>query len=141
MAFAPNPISSQGSTSYSSGRDTFTGLSLAFYAKDQALREITESAQKGTLFSGHVSSLQPDLVNKFTQFSKAKLEAQRQALKESAESIYNIFAEIIERLHNDYHLMLYVIPTLDGMLFGKPTTAFFILTLREKTTESKSLTW
>jgi len=136
MAFAPNPISSQSSSGHSSGRDTFTGLSLAFYAKDQTLREITESAQKGTLFSGHVGSLQPDLVNKFTQFSKSKLDSQRQTLKESAEAVYNTFAELIERLHNDYHLMLYVIPTLDGMLFDdRKQIAYLVKRLQDQETK------
>jgi len=140
MAFAPNSMNSQISSSSGSGRDTFTGLSLAFYAKDQALREITESAQKGTLFSGHVSSLQPDLVNKFSQFSKLKLEAQRQALKDSAESIFNSFSEIIEKLYNDYYLMLYVIPTLDGILFDdRKQIAHIVKRLHDQETKETNI--
>jgi len=100
-------------------RDCYIGLSLAFYKKESALRDIISRAQKGYLSSEHTSLLKQKTIDIFKLFSSSNLASQRKILADDEIGVLGAFYEIIEKCAHDRMLMLYVIPTLDGMLFGK----------------------
>ena len=100
-------------------RDSFLGLSLAFYKKESALRDLINKAHGGYLANEHGSLLKQTTLEIFKSFCATNLEGQRRALSLDEEGVVNAFYEIIEKCSHDRVLMSYVVPTIDGMLFGK----------------------
>lgn len=100
-------------------RDSFLGLSLAFYKKDSALRDLVMKAHAGYLANEHGSLLKQATMEVFKTFCASGLDSQRSLLARDEEGVMGAFYEIIEKCNHDRVLMSYVIPTIDGMLFGK----------------------
>jgi len=106
-------------------RDSFLGLSLAFYKKESALRDLINKAHGGYLANEHGSLLKQTTLEIFKSFCANSLEGQRRALSLDEEGVIGAFYEIIEKCSHDRVLMSYVVPTIDGMLFGKHIELFF----------------
>lgn len=98
-------------------RDSFLGLSLAFYKKDSALRDLVAKAHAGYLANEHGSLLKQSTMEVFKTFCAIALEGQRNLLARDEEGVMGAFYEIIEKCSHDRVLMSFVIPTIDGMLF------------------------
>lgn len=98
-------------------RDSFLGLSLAFYKKESALRDLSFKAHAGYLANEHGSLLKQTTLEIFKSFSATNLEGQRRALSLDEEGVIGAFYEIIEKCSHDRVLMSYVLPTIDGILF------------------------
>lgn len=98
-------------------RDSYLGLSLAFYRKESALRDLIAKAHAGYLANEHGSSLKQSTMEIFKNFCATGLESQRKLLAGDEEGVINAFYEIIEKCSQDRVLMSYVVPTIDGMLF------------------------
>ena len=100
-------------------RDSFLGLSLAFYKKDSALRDLVTKAHAGYLANEHHSLLKQGTMELFKSFSTMGLEGQRNLLSRDGAGVISVLYEIIEKCSHDRVLMSYVVPTIDGILFGK----------------------
>mgnify|MGYP007031693991 CR=1 FL=1 len=103
----------------SSIRNNYTGLSLAFYQRDKLLKDLLARAQEGKILAPHLSLLKQDTIDMFNKFSTSNLEAQRQMVLVDEAGVISGLYEIVTKCPHDRETMLYIMTTLDGILFGK----------------------
>ena len=95
------------------------GISPAFHQKEKTLRDINMKAQSGILANDYTTVLKSNTLDLFRKFSGASLEKQRGLLQDNDVGLLSGLCEMIEKCSQDKVLMLFVIPSIDGILFGK----------------------
>lgn len=100
-------------------RDSFLGISPAFHLKERTLKDISSKAQTGSLASDYTESLNSQILDIFRRFSTSTLDKQRGILLDDDVALIKGLCEMIKECSQDKVLMLYVIPSIDGILFGK----------------------
>mmetsp|Transcript_32613 Transcript_32613/g.29480 ORF Transcript_32613/g.29480 Transcript_32613/m.29480 type:complete len:463 (-) Transcript_32613:107-1495(-) len=98
-------------------RDSYMGISPAFHQKEKTLRDINMKAQSGILANDYTTVLKSNTLDLFRKFSGASLEKQRGLLQDNDVGLLSGLCEMIEKCSQDKVLMLFVIPSIDGILF------------------------
>lgn len=97
----------------------YLNYSQVFYQKENLIRDLLVSydniAQK---MQEHKKMISNQNYETFINFSDCKIDAQRQLMQSSSMKIMQSLLDIVQNLHHDRKLMQYVIPTIDGILFG-----------------------
>lgn len=120
-------------------RDSYLGLSLAFYKKDSALRDLVTKAHAGYLANEHSDKLKHTTLEIFKTFCVFNLEKQRAALAKDEENIVGAFFEVIEKCSQDRVLMSFVVPTIDGLLFDNRKNVNILKRMLLKETKEPTL--
>lgn len=104
----------------------FMHFSPVFYGRESTISDVILKTQ-GSLASlqEHYKTLKSGSTEAFIKFCKAALQEQRKTLELDGQTIIQWFYEIIEKVNHDKSLMMYVLPTLDGLLFGFLIKNFF----------------
>ena len=97
----------------------FLNFSPVFYGKEGTIAGVIERTQ--TALAGvqnHYQNLKSSTKDLIIKFCKASISEQRKILEIEGMNVIETFVEVIEKVGHDKNLMLYLLPTLDGILFG-----------------------
>ncbi len=69
------------------------------------------------------------MIERFNSFHRESLEKQRTEFGENGEQLLKMFFEVIEKLNYDKKIMLFLIPTIDGILSDSKSNLQIIVNL------------
>ena len=97
----------------------FMHFSPVFFAKEGMVNDVINKTQSSlTSLQEHYKALKAGSTDSFVKFCKANIVEQRKSLELDGQTIMLWFYEVIEKVNHDKSLMMYLMPTLDGILFG-----------------------
>ena len=99
-------------------REYLTSFSPAFYKREHVIKDIERRAGQGYLGPENEKLLRSKTVEYFKKFRVEKIDGQREVLNKEAFLVFSALYEIIEKFSNEKPLMLYIMATIDGILFG-----------------------
>ena len=99
-------------------REYLTSFSPAFYRKEHVIRDMERRVGQGFLGVENEKLLRSKTVEYFRKFRVEKIDGQRVILNKDALLVFSALYEIIEKFSNEKPLMLYIMTTIDGILFG-----------------------
>ena len=98
-------------------REYLTSFSPAFYKREHVIRDIERRAGQ-YLGPENEKLLRSKTIEYFKKFRVEKIDGQREVLNKDAFLVFSALYEIIEKFSNEKPLMLYIMATIDGILFG-----------------------
>lgn len=118
----------------------FMHFSPVFYGKEGTISDVILKTQ-GSLGSlqEHYKTLKSGSTEAFVKFCKASLTEQRKTLELDGQTIIQWFYEVIDKVNHDKSLMMYILPTLDGLLFDDRKNVKFIKRLLDEQPKDKNL--
>lgn len=97
----------------------FMHFSPVFFAKEGMIPDVITKTQGSlTSLQEHYKALKAGSTDSFVKFCKASITEQRKTLELDGSTVMLWFYEIVEKVNHDKSLMMYLMPTLDGILFG-----------------------
>lgn len=97
----------------------FMHFSPVFFGKEGYVIEVINKTQGAlTSLQEHYKALKAGSTESFIKFCKANITEQRKNMELDGQTIMLWFYEIVEKVNHDKSLMMYLMPTLDGILFG-----------------------
>ena len=97
----------------------FMHFSPVFFSKEGMIPDVIAKTQGSlTSLQEHYKALKAGSTDSFVKFCKASISEQRKTLELDGSTVMLWFYEIVEKVNHDKSLMMYLMPTLDGLLFG-----------------------
>lgn len=102
----------------------YLNYSLVFYEREDSLKDIQNRVNDGFSNLDKQGSLlkSTDSLEKFKAFNKADIVGQREFIsKNDGIGYINALFDILSSCNHDNFVMMYVVPTIDGIILGKKT--------------------
>jgi len=97
----------------------FMHFSPVFFGKEGMINDVIAKTQGSlTSLQEHYKTLKAGSTDSFVKFCKGTILEQRKSLELDGSTIMLWFYEIVEKVNHDKSLMMYLLPTLDGIIFG-----------------------
>ena len=99
----------------------YLNYSLVFYDREDSLKEIQNRVNEGFSNLDRIGTLvSKETLDKFKKFNALEIAGQRDLIqKPDGIGYINMLFEILNGCNHDNFLLMYIVPTIDGIILGR----------------------